>query len=88
MAIKLKILPAILCYVILIFSLNYFILNNNKTIYQKIIDAFILGFVIYSVYDLTNYSTISNWSLNIVIIDSVWGGFLFAITTYLTYKLV
>lgn len=87
-SIKVRLLPAILCYIVLIFSLNYFILNTKNTLKQKMINAFILGLVIYSVYDLTNYATISNWNWMVVFIDSLWGGLLFAITTFLTYKLV
>ena len=79
----LRLLPTIVCYIALVFSLYYFILNNNNTREQKILNAFLLGLVIYAVYETTNYATIKNWKLDIVLIDTLWGGLLFAITTFL-----
>ena len=77
-----KLMSAIVCYVVLIFTLNYFILKTDKTRKEKIKDAFILGFVIYTVYETTNYTIFKNWNIQSVIIDSVWGGILFGLTTY------
>jgi uncharacterized membrane protein len=74
---------AILCYIVLIFSLNYFILNTNKTRKQKIIDAILLGLVIYAVYELTTYTIIKDWRISTVIIDTLWGGILFGLTTFI-----
>ena len=74
-------LPAIACYVILIFALNYFILQKRRSI----LDAFLLGVVIYGVYETTSFALLRNWRLTTVIIDTLWGGSLFALTTYFTY---
>lgn len=70
---------AALCYVLLIAGLNYFIIKPRK----PVSDAFLLGIVIYGVYETTNYALLSRWSLFTVIMDTLWGGALFAITTYL-----
>jgi uncharacterized membrane protein len=40
-------------------------------------ESFLLGFLVYAVYDSTNYATLSNWDLNLAIVDSLWGGILF-----------
>jgi len=74
---------AILCYLAIIFGLNYFILQPKKSPF----DAFILGLVIYAVYETTNYATLKKWSPALVVMDTLWGGILFALTTYLTYEL-
>ena len=50
--IKLNLIGAILCYTLLVFSLNYFIISRKK----PLIDAFILGIVIYGVYETTTYA--------------------------------
>tara|TARA_Y100001970_G_scaffold196135_1_gene238485 strand:- start:492 stop:872 length:381 start_codon:yes stop_codon:yes gene_type:complete len=74
---------AILSYLLIIFALNYFILNNkNLSLKEKYLNAFILGFVIYGVYEATNASLFSDWSTKVIIIDSLWGGILFLLTTY------
>ena len=75
---------ALLSYVFLIFGLNYFILYQHRSI----LDAFLFGFVIYGVYETTTLALLRKWRFSTVIIDTLWGGTLFALTTFITYKLV
>lgn len=70
---------AILSYVFLITALNYFIIKPKRNVN----DAFLLGLVIYGVYETTNYALFTKWHIYTVIIDTLWGGILFASTTYL-----
>ena len=79
----LKPLGALVCYVLLIAGLNYFIIQRNRSIPE----AFFLGLVIYGVYDSTNYATLKKWEANVAIMDTLWGGSLFALTTAITYYL-
>jgi uncharacterized membrane protein len=72
-------LGAALCYLFLIVGLNYFIIKPKKSVS----DAFLLGIVIYGVYETTSYALLKNWSILTVIMDTLWGGALFAITTYI-----
>lgn len=81
--VKMKIIPAILVYILLVFGLNYFILNEKRPIR----DAFLLGLVIYGVFDLTNMAIFDKWNIKSVVIDTMWGGILFALTTLITYRL-
>jgi uncharacterized membrane protein len=74
---KINYLGAVICYIFLIFGLNYFIIKPNRSIQ----DAFLFGLIIYSVFETTNLALFSKWSWLTVIIDSLWGGILFAITT-------
>ena len=48
-------------------------------------DAFLLGIVIYGVYESTNYAILKNWNIKAVALDTLWGGILFALTTKVTY---
>ena len=80
---KLKIYPTILCYVFLVFALNYFIISKNASAD----DAFLLGLSIYAVYEFTNFAIIDKWPVKAVIMDTLWGGILFYLTTYLTYNI-
>ena len=74
---------AILCYISLTIGLYYFIIKDRRSIF----DAFLLGIVIYSVYDLTNLALFRKWSPITVIIDSLWGGVLFGLTTSIIYHI-
>lgn len=75
---KMNYLGAVLCYIFLIAGINYFIITPRRSI----ADAFLLGIVIYGVYETTNYTLLKDWSLFTVIIDTLWGGILFASTAY------
>jgi uncharacterized membrane protein len=77
--IKLNTTGAILCYSLIIFMLYYFIIKENK----PVLDAFILGFCTYGIYETTNLSLLNNWDYNIALIDTIWGGILYALTTYI-----
>ena len=76
---KMNFLGAALCYLFLITGINYFIIKPRKSIKE----AFLLGIVIYGVYETTNYALFKNWWLTTVLLDTLWGGILFAITTYI-----
>ena len=78
---KMKLIPTISSYIILISSIYYFIVYKNGSY----CDAFLLGFFIYGVYETTNMAIFKDWSAKVGLIDLSWGGFLFLITTYL-YK--
>lgn len=78
-SIKINFLGAMLCYILLIIAINYFIIKDKKSVS----DAFLLGIIIYGVYEGTNYSLFKNWSILTVFIDTLWGGLLFATTTYI-----
>ena len=67
-------------YVIMMIAFNHFILSKNGT-YK---DAFLLGMVIYGVFDFTNLALFKQYNIFIGIQDTIWGGLLFMITLYLT----
>ena len=82
--IKMNVYAAILCYVALVCGLYYFIIKDGRSIYE----AFLLGIIIYSVYDLTSLAVLKNWSVKTAVIDTLWGGILFTLTTFAVYKLL
>lgn len=68
------IIAYIILYLLVIFTIDK--VNTPQ-------EAFILGMLVYGVYDSTNYATLKNWDLKVAIKDSLWGGILFAIIKYL-----
>ena len=75
-----------ICYILLVFNLNYFILN--KPMSNNVFDAFLLGFTTYGIFDSTNYAVISNWRGDLSIMDAVWGGILYSLTTIITNSII
>ena len=57
--IKTNIFSVMLCYVFLVFAINYFVLQPKKSVW----DAFLLGICIYGVYETTNLSLFSQQKL-------------------------
>ena len=74
----------IMAYVLIIGALYWFILRNRRPIWE----AIILGIAINGIYESTNYTVFKKWSLEMLIIDTLWGGALFGITTAAVYQLV
>ena len=65
-----KIGPSVVVYI----ALAYLV-----TIPKDVQSAFLLGLCTYAVYDFTNLATLSKYSLEFAIMDSLWGGVLFVI---------
>jgi|TARA_Y100000389_G_C17444152_1_gene510515 uncharacterized membrane protein len=80
---KINILGAIFTYILIILGIYYFIILKK----MSMMDAFLLGFFSYGIYDLTSLSLFKTWKPQLVIIDTVWGGILFMTSTYL-YSLI
>ena len=82
--ITLNIYGAIIVYVLLLFVMYKFIIAERKSPN----DAFLLGFCIYGIFDFTNIAIFKKYQYIPSFIDMFWGGFLFYITTWITYKLL
>lgn len=78
-SVQINYVGAALCYLFLVVGLNYFIIIPRKSVSE----AFLLGLIIYGVFEFTNYALFRNWSIVTVFMDTLWGGILFAITTYI-----
>ena len=80
---KINLFGVVICYIFLIIGINYFIIKQNRSIQ----DAFLSGLIIYASFDFTNLALFDNWSIFTAIIDSLWGGILFASTTFAVKKI-
>jgi uncharacterized membrane protein len=99
-AMKVNIPSAAVCYVLMVVGLYYFVLRHmivpNATsaaaslqtmrIGDAIKTAFFLGILVYGVYETTTLAILRNWTLTSALIDTTWGGTLFALSTYIFYK--
>lgn len=88
-ALSIRIAPALLLYVIMMAGSFYFVVlpRVQEPLWSVCLAGFLFGFVIYSVYDLTNYSIMQEWPLSITLIDSLWGASLNAIVAAIAWSL-
>jgi uncharacterized membrane protein len=99
-AMKVNIPSAAVCYFLIVVGLYYFVLRHiivpNATSTAAAIQtmrlgdgikaAFFLGVLVYGVYETTTLAILRNWSPMTAVIDTTWGGTLFALSAYLFYK--
>jgi uncharacterized membrane protein len=65
----------------------YLALAYLVQISKSTLEAGLIGLCTYAVYDFTNYSTLTNYSLEFAIADSMWGGILFMLVRELGIRL-
>jgi uncharacterized membrane protein len=80
-SLELNMYGALLSYVCVISVLYYFIISQHK----PVLDAFLLGILLYGTFDMTNISMFKQYAWKTALIDTLWGGILFAFTTWATY---
>jgi uncharacterized membrane protein len=98
-ALKVNIPSAVICYILIVLGLYYFVLRHiivpnassaaaaiqNMRLRDGMIAAFFLGVFVYGVYETTTLALLRNWSPMTAVIDTTWGGTLFALSAYLFY---
>tara|TARA_B100000575_G_C22722425_1_gene434213 strand:+ start:172 stop:576 length:405 start_codon:yes stop_codon:yes gene_type:complete len=65
-------------YVVFIFGIVFFAVipaNQDGSVVNALLCGIFLGLLCYGTYELTNYATLKDWSLRVVIVDILWGGF-------------
>ena len=76
--VNLKILPAVVVYL----ALAYLLLQQTS-----VLQAALSGAATYAVYDFTNLAVFDDYKLWFAVVDSLWGGLLFA-AAYAILKLI
>jgi len=75
---------AFICYLAMTVLFVFFIVLPKRTLRE----AFFLGFLVYLIYETTNYAILRDWPLTLVWIDSLWGGILFLLVAVINKILV
>lgn len=95
LAAEFRLLPAIVFYLIFAGGLTFFALRPGLeagSISTAVLYGAVLGFTAYATYDLTNQSTLKNWSTTLTIVDLIWGTLLSAVASgagyWITQKIV
>lgn len=84
--ITLNLFSTFLVYIALVSQLYYFVLKNKdnyKTKKQIIFDSFLIGLTTYAVYEYTNKAIFKKWTYKATIYDTLWGGILFSLTSFI-----
>ena len=68
-----RIVPAFLIYLLIPFAVYIWAIQSSKSIGQAIHKGALVGAVLYAFYDLTNYATFTKWTLEMTMVDILWG---------------
>ena len=74
--VKINYFAVFLCYVMLTVGFYYFAVMKRFSN----LEIFMLGFMVYGVYETTNWALFRDWNVQTVVIDTTWGGLLFLLT--------
>ncbi len=91
--IKIRLSGGVFSYLFIFIALLYFIYpliqkEKESNIVSSIKIAGLFGFILYGLYNATNYAIFSNYSINVAIKDTLWGIFVFFISTWITLSLL
>ena len=88
---RVRIVPTIIAYLAMVIGLVFIIipnakkelkLNGNTAIMVALKCGGLFGFVVYTIYNATNYAIFDGYLLRIAIMDTLWGTLLFSIVTW------
>lgn len=81
---------AIIFYLLFIVGLVAFVvapaLDKDSWVHALAMGAF-FGLITYATYDLSNLATLKDWPLIVTIVDLIWGAFLAASVSLVTYAI-
>lgn len=74
---------AALAWALIPFGLVLFVLPLAKTPLSSLVYGALYGFILYGVYDFTNYATLAHWTIPMLVVDILWGATLCGISSAL-----
>ena len=82
---KMRLAPAIGVYILLPAIVYLAAVKDASSAHNALVRGAITGFLLYGFYDLTNYATLTGWTLHMTLTDTLWGTFVCAVGAALGY---
>lgn len=86
-SIAVRLIPTILSYVTIILPIVLFSLpkvSKANRLEDSLVYGGLLGVMMYGMFSFTNYALLDKWSVRVVLLDTLWGGCLYTLVTYLS----
>jgi uncharacterized membrane protein len=87
---KVNIMFAVFAYILMVIGMCIFVIPNirkSHAFVDSLLYGLTFGLVLYGVYDFTIGAVLTNWNIQLAIIDIIWGGFVFFISSFIGVKL-
>ncbi len=82
-----KIAGGLFAWVLLALGINIFVLPKSNNLFEAILNGALFGFIIYGVYNGTNYVTFDKYNMDIMFPDLIWGTIVSAAISGIIYRL-
>ncbi|ARF09603.1 putative membrane protein [Indivirus ILV1] len=82
-----KIAGGIFAWFLLALGINLFVLPKSNNTFEAVLNGALFGFIIYGVYNGTNYVTFQKYDMNILFPDLLWGTLVSAAVSGIIYNL-
>lgn len=84
-ALNARLLPAAIVYAIMIALVYLYAIKDATDAKDAALRGALLGALAYGFYDVTNYATLSRWTLEMTLGDILWGTMLMSAAAYVGY---
>lgn len=81
----LRLIPAAIVYMIMIALVYLYAIQGAINAKDAVLRGALLGALAYGFYDFTNYATLAKWTLEMTLVDMMWGTLLMAAAAYVGY---
>jgi uncharacterized membrane protein len=83
---NIRVFPALLVYILIPAAVVFFAVKKAGSFNDAVTKGGLLGLAMYGLYELTNLSTLSNWTYEMVVRDIFWGTTVCAAAAAVAYK--
>jgi uncharacterized membrane protein len=83
---NMRIIPAVFVYVLFAVALVFVALKPAASLKDAAVRGALVGAVMYGFYDATNLATLTGWTWNMAIVDTLWGATAGALVASIMYK--
>jgi uncharacterized membrane protein len=81
---SIRYIPSVIAWFLVACALS---VQNPKSLKEAIAYGSLVGLVIYGIYNATNYAIFKNWTINVSIMDTIWGIVVCSIVSIILYKI-
>ena len=83
---RVSFVPALIVYVLLALAALHVAIIPAKSAASAALRGAAVGAIMYGFYDATNLATLSSWTWEMAIIDTLWGSIACGLVSYIAYR--
>jgi len=68
-----RFIPAVLIYILIPVAIFLYAIKDALSTKEAALKGALVGFILYAFYDLTNFATLTNYTLDMTLTDIAWG---------------